>query len=1121
MTSITAPLVLIARRIGANWRFQLVLFAGILMATTVLSGAPMYLKAIEELGLRHSLRFERTGVLDTAVIVPFRPLDESGYATANERVTGQAAEHIGSLVDLQVAHIKTPGLNLAHAARPRGGDQRAAIQSYSDYEDHARVVEGRFPRSLGATPGYSVTIEAALGARAASRFQVGLDDEITLTPVGSDPSRVITAKIVGILEANDIRETYWSFAIDPFSPQVDASTGVEIPMLPVLVPPETFLVDISSAFRGILVDYWWFFFIDPTLIEAKDVSRTKSAMSSMQEQLSIDLPGTTVLSGLGATLDRFDQKLFFSRIPIQIMVIIVTAIVLYYLVMVANTVVDRHLGEIALLRSRGANGLQVLAVYVWEAVILVTAAVIAGPLLATALVPLLGLAPAFNAATDGGTLPTRLDSSVFLYALLGGGLSFLALLIPGIKGARFSLLSAKAVVTRPGRLLFFHTYYLDIFLLALAGVLYWELTERGTLVTRSVFGEQSVDALLLAAPVIMMLSFALVFLRVIPLLLALLSALASTSSRVWLSMAFWNLARNPVPYLRPTLLLMLIAGVAMFAASYNGTLEQSYQDRGLYFAGSDARLVGLPPQLSGDKDSLTANLEDRPGVELASTAWRSNRGEVNDPSRAHDILAVDTIKFRQVSFYRDDFSETDLFTLMRKLDGGRSIVRGLDLPWGDDPSERTTALRVWARPLQSYANKSLWVTVGDGNGDSRNFRMGRLDFDGWRQLEAELVTFRGAPLPGPLTLRSIWVWELDFPEAPVSIGTVNLGFNSNGRISLSELRAVTPGEPEGTVDDLLADPFAWRPLTISAILHETLESSDAAPRDGQPALQLAWTSVPGTGLRGIFPADFEGALPVVASERFLSATGRRVGDIVDVNVAGVPVPVEIADTVNFFPTMDPARPFLLANMDTILYYANLFRAGRTVLPNEVWFALSEEEGERDAFAASINDSPFRSYLALEGDAALASLRDDPLVGTASRGIVFTVLLVLAVVTLGGYLGYFYVTSYRANLESAVLSALGLPTRALIAIHLVAHGAILLVAMTLGAFIGSRTHGVMITFLEHTERGRNVVPPFEPQTDWSGVGFIALVALVAVAAVILFVTLADLRRPLWRVLRLGE
>ena len=112
MSSITAALVLLWRRVKANWRLLAILFGGILLATTLLSGSPLYLGAMNELGLRHALKAERVGVLDSAVWAPFRPLDESGYQNATQRVAALTEQAIGPLVTQEVAHIKTPALGL-------------------------------------------------------------------------------------------------------------------------------------------------------------------------------------------------------------------------------------------------------------------------------------------------------------------------------------------------------------------------------------------------------------------------------------------------------------------------------------------------------------------------------------------------------------------------------------------------------------------------------------------------------------------------------------------------------------------------------------------------------------------------------------------------------------------------------------------------------------------------------------------------------------------------------------------------------------------------------------------------------------------------------------------------
>ena len=1118
MSAVTAPLVLLWRRVRAHWRFLGVLFAGVLLATTLLSSAPLYLGAIKELGLRHALEFEQTGVPHTAIIVPLRPLDASGYDRTRQLIQDRTAETIRPLIAQEVAHIATPGLQLAipESSLLRGAAIMGGLKSFSGYEEHSRLVEGVFPGPTSQVGQTAPTIEGAIGRRTASAVGLRLGDEVVLQP-GTDPARAITVRIVGILEPVDIREEYWTFALNPFAPQVDASTGQEIPLLPFLIPQETFFRELAPAFRGTLVTYWWYLYVDPSRIEAKDMGEIQESIAELDSTLGKELPGSLVLTGLGDTLARFDQKLFFSRIPILVMLVLIMAVVLYYVVMVANVVVDRHLGEIALLRSRGANGAQVLAVYTWEAFLMSAVAFVVGPLLAFLIVPWLGKAPAFSTVTDGGFLPVDLTATAFIFSLVGAALSFFVLLIPALRGARFNVLNEKARIARPATVSFFHKYYLDLFLLALAGVLYWELTQRGSLVTRRLFGADSTDYILLITPAVFMAGLALLLLRAFPVVVRLLGMVASRTGKVWLVMGFWNIGRNPVHYIRPLLLLMLVSGLAIVATSFNATVESTFRDRGLYNSGADVRLVGLPTLLSGPKEQLAGQFEREPGVVRAGAAFRSNpQNTGGSVSRNYDLLAVDSLRFHIVAeeSFREDFSERELFALLRHLDRGRSIVRGRDLPEG------TASLGIWVRPAQKYVNMSLWARVRDESGKPWRFRMGRLDFEGWQFLQADLVTSTGRALQGPLVLESIYVWELDFPVNPFPVDLLVVGYVSSGQINLSGLTAFIPGSAEGTVVDPFTNPDRWGVMASSALLQESLESSTAVTREEQPTSELSWQSTPGLGVRGIMPSELNEPLPIIAGGTFLASTGRRIGDTLDISVGGVTVPVLIADSVDLFPTMEPRLPFILGNLDTLLYYANLFRFN-PVLPNEVWVSLTDDREERDAFVSSMTDSPYAPYLVVERDELLESLESDPLVGAGSRGIVFSILSVLIVVGIVGYLGYFYVASFRAPLEFAVLRALGLSGRQLAAFQMLVHSSIMLAAILLGAWIGTRAHSMIITFLQHNERGRQVLPPFVPQTDWTGLLVIFLASLVTLAAVMSWQSLSFARVPIWRVLRRGE
>ncbi|MCL0101791.1 FtsX-like permease family protein [Dehalococcoidia bacterium] len=1114
MTALTASFVLLARRIRANWRFLLALFAGVLLATTLLSSAPLYFGAIKELGLRHALEFERTGVLHTAINVPLRPLEESGYARTRDRIHRRMGETIQPLVEQEVAHIATPPMNLSMPDRlkvPQGAVM-GSLQSFSNYELHSRLVEGVFPDVDGHASAPTSIIQVGIGSDTARALRLRLHDQVVLSP-GSTPNQGLTLRIVGILEAVDLREEYWTFALNPFASQLDSSSGEEIPIAPFLIPQETFFAEVEPVARGLLVNYWWYLYVDPARVESDRVGAIQESITSLGRNLGKEIPGSLVLTGLKDTLATFEQKLFFSSIPILMMLVLSVVVVLYYLVMVANVVVDRHLGEIALFRSRGANKLQIFGIFVWEALAICLLAVIVGPVLALAIVPLLGWAPAFSVVTGGRSLPVELSGTVFLFALGGATLSFLVLMISAFKGARFNVLTEKALKARPDAGLIFHKYYLDIFLLAMAGLLYWELTQRGSLVTRRIFGADSTDYVLLVAPAVFMGGLALVLLRVLPVLIRLVGVLVSQTTRVWLVLALWNIGRNPSYYLRPIVLLTLITGLGVVASSFVATVESSFRDRGLYESGADARLIQLPRTVSGTKEWLVGSLDQQPGVRQAAPAFRSAPSVMAaGAQRNYHLLAVDSIRFNKVGWFRDDFSGRSFFALLRHLDRGRSLLRGRDLPEG------TQTLGLWVKPAQEFLGTSLWLRIRDDTGAVFRYKLGRLDFESWRFLQADLVNLLGELPQEPLVLESIYLWEFDSPDRSVPQGTLIAGHVSSGQINVSDLTVTVAGE-EAVLDPLVSGE-GWRVMATTALLQEKIRQSTEITRVNENTTELSWQNIPGYGIRGMIPSELGEPLPIIAGGRFLAATGRRIGDVIEISVAGINVPVVIVDEVRFFPTMNPDTAFVLGNLDVLLHYSNLFRVD-PILPNEVWISLHDDESQREAFISSMQRSSFAPYLAMARHEVLDRLKTDPLVGAGSSGIVFSIYVVLFVVILVGYLGYFYVSSYRLNLEYAVLRALGFSTRQLVAVQMLTHALVMGGAAVMGAWIGGRAHSMIITFLQHNERGRQVVPPIEPQTDWTGLAVVLIAMGITLLVVLGFHGFTFARVPVWRMLRRGE
>ena len=64
--------------------------------------------------------------------------------------------------------------------------------------------------------------------------------------------------------------------------------------------------------------------------------------------------------------------------------------------------------------------------------------------------------------------------------LIGGGLAVGVFTFANLAAARHGIVEARQSGARPPTASFLHRYYLDILLLALIGLLWWQIQSRGT-----------------------------------------------------------------------------------------------------------------------------------------------------------------------------------------------------------------------------------------------------------------------------------------------------------------------------------------------------------------------------------------------------------------------------------------------------------------------------------------------------------------------------------------------------------------------------------------------------------------------------------------------------------------
>jgi len=239
--------------------------------------------------------------------------------------------------------------------------------------------------------------------------------------------------------------------------------------------------------------------------------------------------------------------------------------------MFTSFMVDRSQVELATLSARGASAWQITRVFGLENLILaLPAALLLGPGLAQGAIRLWG-------QSTGELVPMALPSEAWLLSGIAAGFGWLALVLPVFSAARRNVPGWQHKRARSPQLSVAQKRYLDLYLLAFGGLLYWQLNQSGSFVMRRLGNTQLADPLLLLGPSLLLIAIAMVSLRILPFLLRLVAWFFQHLRGLVLPMGLFRLARDPLQPSRVVLLVSLTAGLMLFTRTFGDSLACSQE----------------------------------------------------------------------------------------------------------------------------------------------------------------------------------------------------------------------------------------------------------------------------------------------------------------------------------------------------------------------------------------------------------------------------------------------------------------------------------------------------------------------------------------------------------------
>ncbi len=1104
----------ILRRAARHWQILLTLSLGVLLSTAMLASSPILVNTVVEFGLRRTLLAADPAVSDLR-LKAFGHFNADDYAAVDGQVQQMTNGRLGNFTDQL-----TPVLGSRWFHPWRDGnilpEERLNFRAYgsgeTDIRQHVTFVAGEWPAEAQPAPGVAAVV---IGEELAEAYGLQVGDTVPVSVSNSGGEPEFSLQISGIVQPIDGGDPYWFGAASPLRSQSDERW---LAQYAVLVDQAAFFEHITDLLPdGSTHEVYWQVIIDPGSLTSAQIPLVRTLLQLLREDLRSLTPSVTIDTGLDEVLANFANQSTAVHAPLYFLTAEVVLLTLYYVIMVAALAVRQVEREFAVLQSRGAAPRQIFRIQGGEALLISSVALLSGPFLGLALVrsiTLFGPLADVGEASWGLSLPTL----AWLAAIVGAVACIVGLLLPVGQSVKRTIVNYQQSTNRVTKAPLWQRYYLDVFVLAIGLVLLWRLQYFGGIVGGGTSRPQ-VDWLLLLSPLALLVGSGTILLRVFPLLLSFLAAIARGGRGLVANLAMLQAARNPTHVARLVLLLTLAIALGILSTGINATLDASELERAQYQAGSDLRLVSQHTLPLFEVEAL-------PEVTEASGIWRTLGSlTLGREFLRYDVLAIDPESFETLTTYRDDFTQEPVSVLLDRL-----TLEDVTLqPTIALPGQPTRlGLWVWSAPDPDWPSGA--APRGDSYLDRIHLQVKLLTAqqdlilldlaseetgypeDGWRYFEGILPELPESSFP--LGLHSIWL-----RNRSIIVGNFGRATGAQMRLAFDSLTLTdgVSGETAVTYDfETLTD--IWRTIHPgSDIAYDTRQVHSG---QGSQSLFLNMGALDLAGFLLANPFPLTVPLPALASQTFLEKAQAQVGDTLNLTVDSQPRRFEIVGVVNYFPTLyeDLNAGYIITNRALMLDDINA-ETNQPVNNNEAILAIDTAVPPETVTAAALSNLP-GIQAAIEQEAVRLTIKADPM-ALGLRSVTLFGYLLTTALSLVGFATHFYLSAKQKEAIYGVLRSIGMSPGQLYAVLVLEQVVLILAGLAIGTALGVVLNQITLPGLPITFGDRPPTPPFIARNDWG-----AVVQIYITLAVAFFISLGIATLLLWRtklhqVLRVGE
>ena len=1127
-------LKLILKRYLHRWKFLTVVFAGMLLSSTTMSGSIMYFDSLRDIALDFELSKISSEKLDVNVSSSEKPLMGEKYIILKDDIEDTLINPLNKYSNQNFYGTKTStflpiewgktGEEMEKGATSRltslcNSSQQISENSvvdickryyFSFFEDADKEELINFEKTTSNIDENSIGIYVAKDI--ANLFKISAGEKLEIEAYWDEPNPIVNVTVLGFFSLSE-NESFNNFYSNNFMQEDSSFIFANF-----IIKDINELSKLGNKFVSMDSDLFWMIDIEEEKINSTEVSKINSIIVDSPPLLSSKYDNFSFKTGMVESLEMFDSNLSTAAIPMKTILILISVVIIFFVFSLVSLIVEDQKEEITFLSSRGASLRQIYIIFNLEFLVMAIIVAILGPYVAFFTIKASSFLPWLSEMLNDSNVYVGITSTSFLFSGLGGLVSLSAVVIPTFFFLRSKLkISSVDEREEPN---FIQKYYLDMWFLLLALLLMWQISQSQSVFVQNLIGESIIANIILLMPSFILLGAGIVLLRIFPLLIRGLSILLSLkyiSNFIpsWIVLSLWHIGRSSNTYSRMSLLIILAAALGMFTSSFKATLDRSIEDTVSYRVGSEFRIDGLQIPWNGDSKNINS-LQFNDNVIQAHRSSERVKASVLGPS--FTLLSIDSSKLIDDSiFWRDDFTES-LDSISSKINSSEyepvklheeADLLGIQLRLILEPSRVSNYHGAGGSPHLVIAAKlsdanSRFYTAYFNATDCALEMMANIEFfrsndDYW----CDVITPVKPELLNPYIRTGRWfgITKKDdprnapfIPEYPVSLHSIFITSPSKalepGAIDFHKISSIKGTvemgipKPEKTLSEYYFND-EWDVLNTSS---QSLSDNLIFTKDTKEFLRFQWTDGDTRQLRGFSKYDSDKPIEVIVSDSFLENIDAKIGDVVTVTIMASEFSIKIIDTVNYFPTLYPGtEPFVIAELADVINGANIRKKQGDNQANEIWVINQENSTDKNLILNNVlgelknNEIPYGSIFSNEK--SLEGQKIDPLVFAGWQTLLLISFGAVTLVSVVGFLIHSRVSFKKRNLEFATLKSIGISRIQIIILIAIEQILVIGLALALGIILGSRLSSTVMPYLISPESSNSLVPPMINSVEW--------------------------------------